>query len=667
MRRLATLLSLITLLALYFLAPTGSSAQSPVLAPAGTPQPPSSEVELPNHVLGVLPQATQLAADARSGGTAAEPLTLTIVLNYRDRAGLEGFLQSQQGQPPVSRHSLTPSELANTYGPSQATYNAVLSYLTASGFTLLEGSDNRLTLTVQGTRAQAERAFNVAIGDYQLGGRTFHANDRNPRVPAAIGGGIQAVMGLANLAVPVPQLASAPLESVTPGSSSSCSSNPNNSPMALAKAYDFGGVLAGASPATGAGENIGLLEYDSYTQSDVSLWLSCWSGLGFNLPSTSQLTNEHVGGGFGSPSGGAGTTEVLLDVDTVMGMAPGASYYVFDAPFNVSFATLIQDMSGSNGFPAMDAISISWDSCEADMPRSEADGIDTVIAAAAAANIGVFTASGDTQGFCIGGNNGATGESGTIAVPADSPHGTAVGGTTLHLSALGTYASESWWGSASSGCTKAGEPCGGGFGVSGEFSSGAGYATPSYQASLPIPPSSRSVPDVSADADPNTGILICMSGSCGGFLEGGTSMATPEWAAGMALIDQSLGHRVGSPNQALYSASQPTSYHHPSGMTGTGNDFAHLGLGSFDLGLLKIALSGVTLPTATPVPPTPTPNLSDSAQATTPTSISVSGTSGGTVTANVGFKNNGTTTWTTAAGYGLETTDGLNNFGLLCS
>ena len=75
----------------------------------------------------------------------------------------------------------------------------------------------------------------------------------------------------------------------------------------------------------------------------------------------------------------------------------------------------------------------------------------------------------------------------------------------------------------------------------------------------------REVPDVSADADPNTGYVIYWNGSgsagllapAGWQVVGGTSGAAPAWAALIALTNASSpcsGTAVGFANPALYNA-----------------------------------------------------------------------------------------------------------------
>ena len=84
-------------------------------------------------------------------GAAGRPLTLTIVLRRTDEAGFERYLAGVQDPHSLSyRHFLTQPELADQFGPSRAAYDDVLAWLQAQGFVLVQGSANRLTLTVSG-------------------------------------------------------------------------------------------------------------------------------------------------------------------------------------------------------------------------------------------------------------------------------------------------------------------------------------------------------------------------------------------------------------------------------------------------------------------------------------------------------------------------------------
>ncbi len=160
----------------------------------------SGSVRLPGNVPPALSRATRVSGTL-AGDT---PVTLTIVLNRTDQSGFDAFLRAvQDPSVPNFRHYLSQRELADRFGPTTQAYGAVLEWLQQQGVTLVEGSANRLTIIVRGTRAQTEQAFGVRLNDYRLGDRTFYSNDRGPALPAAIASHVQAVVGLSNLARPV--------------------------------------------------------------------------------------------------------------------------------------------------------------------------------------------------------------------------------------------------------------------------------------------------------------------------------------------------------------------------------------------------------------------------------------------------------------------------------
>ena len=109
------------------------------------------------------------------------------MLNLTDQSGFQAFKQSlSDPNSPNYRHPISGAEISTRFGPSPEAYNTVLGFLQQSGFTLVEGSNNCRTITVRGTRAQAEAAFHVTIGDYQRGSFSFHAPVQDPSVPASV-------------------------------------------------------------------------------------------------------------------------------------------------------------------------------------------------------------------------------------------------------------------------------------------------------------------------------------------------------------------------------------------------------------------------------------------------------------------------------------------------
>jgi subtilase family serine protease len=122
-----------------------------------------------------------------------------------------------------------------------------------------------------------------------------------------------------------------------------------------------------------------------------------------------------------------------------------------------------------------------------------------------------------------------------VEYPAASRFVTAVGGTTLRLDGSGNRLSETAWSGAGSGCS-AYEP---------KPSAGGG---PSWQTDVAC--SRRTVADVSAVADPNTGLSVYdthgYQGQQGWFVVGGTSASAPIIAAVYALAGNAASTTYGS-------------------------------------------------------------------------------------------------------------------------
>jgi Pro-kumamolisin, activation domain/IPT/TIG domain len=522
-------------------------------AQAQTGQP----VTLPDHVLGILPKARLLPRTAQMD---QEPLTLCVMLNSQDQAGLDAADKDFHDPKSANYHkAIKASDLTERFGPTQQAYDTVMSLLQQDGFTIAVGSANRLTISVHGTRAQAEAAFNVQINDYVLGSTTFHANATDPSIPQSVAPYIRSIVGLSNLYRPTPAGVPVP-----------------NSPMSHSSAYDgtltpAGQTNTGGLPPglDGTGQFIGLIEYDNYDDSDVKAWLSL---VGLPESTMNRLSRSPIDGGRTASNGG-GTTEVLLDIDAALGIAQGASVVVFVTPYGTDTLTTIN--AAINQMNALTGgvggiLSSSWGSaCELAVTKSEAKSTDSALETAALTGITLFVDSADGEATCAGGV--PSGDS-TIGVhyPSDAPHAVAVGGTTLSYGPDSTYGGETWWNQSAT--------TGGSFGVSTYFN------RPSYQDSH-TSASGRSVPDISADA--GSGIIMCqasVSKTC--FGEGGTSLATPTWASIWAIVSQALVDAgmpsVSASGNYFYNLTSSV-FHTPASMTGPGNDFAHVGLGSPDI------------------------------------------------------------------------------------
>jgi len=556
-----------------------------------------SSVRLPGHVLPALPRATLIQSKPDAGN---QRISLTIVLKLEDQEGFEKYLSEiYNPDSPNFQNFLEAQEISRRFGPSKDSYEAVLAYLKDHGLKLIEGSADYSTITVGGRRSDVERALGTKIADYQLGKRKFYANQTDPALPVDLASHVQAVIGLNNLAQPSHGDLTIPNNGNFFGQASQAILAAVVADLAFTIVFGalfgifalliliviFGlAIIAGSSSslterratrlnasAAGSGQTIGLLEFDTFQSSDVGNYLALLSELADALDTPAgDLSNLSVVPVNGGASPGPNQSEVLVDIDDVMTIAPGAKVAVYDAPFSGagSFQALLNAMI--NG--GVDVISNSWAYCEDQTTLADVQSIDSLLQKAAMAGISVFSGSGDGGSTCLDGSPN------TISVPADSPNLTAVGGTTLTIGPGLTYGGETWWNGVADS-----PPTGqGGFGTSRFF------AAPPYQSGSAM----RTIPDVVVNADPASGMLICQASNGGcpnGNLYGGTSMAAPTWAAFAATLNQLSGTNQGFYNPLLYPLANTSAFHDASSMD---SDFTHVGLGSPNLGVLLQKLTG---------------------------------------------------------------------------
>lgn len=573
----------------------------------------ASSVRLPGHVLAAVASADTVAP-ARDAD--ASLLTLTIVLKRDDAAGFDREARAvYDPSSPSYRRFLTLDAMADRFGPSRGTYERLVAYFAARGFTVQQRAKNRLTLVVRGRRDAVERALDVRIADYRVGDRTFYANDRDPALPAALAGHVINITGLSNAAQVQPAtktlrfawyatecaLLLAPIrppfgyklcvkDGVNPYKAcitkareaadadadfnydflqfanlydhskivriiDECPADTQQQSLSLAAAKSPRALLPTARAVSGSGQKIGIISFDSFVRSDVADFLEL---VGIPAANLDKLSQVHVNGGAAL---GPNQDETLLDVTTVMTLAPSADVVVYDGPF--TGAGSFQALFNAAVDDGATVISNSWAYCEDQTSQADVDGIDAIFATAAAAGISIVNGSGDTGSTCLDGS------ANTVAVPASAPHGTAVGGSSVVSGQGKSRLSETWWDG-----TNASPPTGqGGFGVSRFFT------RPAFQDGDTVA-TMRSVPDVVSNADPAHGVMICQASAGGcptGALYGGTSSSAPTWAAFAALINEALGHNVGSLNETLYPLAGTPAFNSAADL---GSDFAHVGLGS---------------------------------------------------------------------------------------
>ncbi len=192
-------------------------------------------------------------------------------------------------------------------------------------------------------------------------------------------------------------------------------------------------------------------------------------------------------------SGWAG--EISLDLDMVSAVCPNCSITLIEANDNGNnLYTAVKEATNLGG----KFVSLSWGGPE---DGSEASTDSTYFQATGV----VYTASTGDSGYSAG-----------VIYPATSPRVVAVGGTSLTTSTNSRGWTESVWSGAGSGCSS-------------------DEAKPSWQSGISAC-SKRATADVSAVADPNTGVAVYQTyGGSGWAVYGGTSASAPIIASTYAL------------------------------------------------------------------------------------------------------------------------------------
>jgi kumamolisin len=286
---------------------------------------------------------------------------------------------------------------------------------------------------------------------------------------------------------------------------------------------------------------VGILELGGgYATADLSTY---FQGLGLAAPSVTAVS---VDGGTNAPGQDTDADgEVMLDIEMVGAIAPGAAIAVYFAPntdqgFIDGVSTAVHDTTNK---PSV--VSISWGQSEDSWTAQARTQMEQILTEAAGLGVTVTVAAGDG-----GSSDSVTDGEQHVDFPASAPHALACGGTTLDV-ANGQITSETVWNDPGDGAT--------GGGVSRQF------PLPSYQASAKVPDnvdtgsSGRGVPDVCADADPNTGYQIRVDGSDETI--GGTSAVAPLWAGLIARVNHALGVPVGFVQPRLYPLLGTAAFH----------------------------------------------------------------------------------------------------------
>jgi kumamolisin len=536
-------------------------------------------------------------------------VTVTVALNLSNRDQLEQLVQSVYTRGDPSYHKfLTPQQFRQRFGPSAAIISAVTKHFQSLGLSVSQTAAAQLHVT--GTPDAIGKAFAVELHAYQApassSGHSFRyrAPVGEAKIPAALAASVHTVLGLDTRPRFVPHSRRAPARFQAKNSAPNTPNAPGDwTVQDFAIYYDVNPLYK--KGLDGKGQTVGIVTLASFTPSDA---FSYWNSLGLDVKAN-RIKEVQVDGGSGPPSDASGSDETTLDVQQSGGLAPGAKILVYEAPntdqgFVDAFAAAIDSNQA-------DTISTSWGEWEyltgsadiADGPvvnpvtRRHATSMkaeDDLFIQAALQGQSLYAASGDCGALDAYEIFTPPDFNNVLAVddPGSQRFITSAGGTTLPgKQKFGgglnvNIAQEQAWGwdylipiCAAQGFDPVScgiFPGGGGGGVSvltqrpfyqmgiaGMSNSVKNQSLldltqdpPADLADLPGNFAGRNVPDISLNADPDTGYILPYTSDQTGFsveeFGGGTSFVAPQLNGITALYAQALGHRVGLLNVPLY-------------------------------------------------------------------------------------------------------------------
>jgi len=441
---------------------------------------------------------------------------ISVVLKHRQplpRPGSEG-------------KQINHSDFARTYGADPAQIDKIRNFARENNLHMLERGDEALrrTITLAGTAAAMEKAFSVELVEYEHPDGSYRSYTGPIQMTEDCASMVSGVFGLDNRPVAQPHFR----YRGAPHSFGTRSTSISYTPTQVAKLYNF------PQDANASGQTIGIIALGGgYRTADIRDY---FQSLGLQAPAVRSVVINHANNRPTTPQSADG--EVMLDIELAGAVAQGAAIAVYFAPntargFQDAVSTAIHDQLNK---PSV--LSISWGSAEANWTPQSMENFDQVAQEAGLLGITITAACGD-NGCCDGMTDGKN----HVDFPASCPHVLAAGGTRLGA-ANGTVQGETVWNDGTHG-----------------GATGGGYSTvfprPEWQAAV-VTQSGRGVPDVAANADPETGYTILVDGHQ--EVVGGTSAAAPLWAGLIVLLNQKLNRRLGFVNPLFYAIDQASGF-----------------------------------------------------------------------------------------------------------
>lgn len=542
----------------------------------------SSSVELPNTFNHRTASATDIGH--LDSSTKLGHMTLVLKPTASQDTALTQLLADQQNPSSAQYHKwLSPTEFGQRFGVSDADLSVLKQWLQSAGFQVESVPESRNAIVFSGSSSQVESAFHVKMERYSRNGQQYFQNASNISVPSAFADIVSGVGSLTNFRAKhmSQKVAVANSSTVRPMDTESTTSGTVHylSPWDFQQIYGMRSLISNGY--NGAGISIAVLG-QSYVSTTQLGYFQTLTGQTVKAPNMVPVSATYAKT---TVSGDQGESEV--DLEYTSGTAPGATiYFVYDADPNSNgvFDALFYAITNKTA----PILSMSYGTCEVDeatpsssTQSSDISQIEPYLRQANAQGQTLVVSAGDWNAATCdeiraGGDFTTATQGATVSYPASSPYATGIGGTTFNEGTGTSYwasSNNAYRGSAQSyipevvwnETASAGSVLGTGGGKSSVFSK------PSWQVATNMPDDGRrDVPDIAFSSavyhDPylycsgEATSEQCTSTSFPSYRIGGTSLAAPNFAAMLAVIEQANGGTaLGNINPLLYSIAASSS------------------------------------------------------------------------------------------------------------
>jgi subtilase family serine protease len=541
--------------------------------------------------LGGAPAAPAVMQAASPAATVA----FSVYLPLRNQPELESLLAELHDQNSSKFQKwLQPSDFLQRFGPSAADLAALRTSLTSHGFSVIDS--NAHGLRVQGPVSAVSRAFGVGVQTRSQNGRTRFMARGGLQLPNELAALNARVVGLDTL--PEHHVHSrATKRLVGPIVENRYTDVGSYWFDDLKQAYDY---PAYSAKTDGTGVNVGILMSDLLYPDDLAAAFNHEKFTAITGKPAPTVTTVKIDGG--GVVNGNGSFEASLDVQQVLGGAPGAKVTLVSIP-DLSNQSILDGYTYIVDNNTFDIVNSSFGGCELEYFPAYNQGEDfryvlqalhEVFQQGNAQGITFVASSGDQGGpACPSPDYGFAGATNNvfgpgISSPSDDPDVTAVGGGNLITAADGTlnsaYVRESAFGDPllPYDIFNVGQLVSGGFwGAGGGISSY--FKKPLYQLLA-------NTGTFAWRTNPDVGMMVggegfsALNGSAPGFCNGtaiscsaddssvltaydiddpvnggffftiGTSVSSPEFVGALSIYEQQFGkhHRQGNVNYFLY-------------------------------------------------------------------------------------------------------------------